>query len=203
MVVSALKRLSAESVAVGFESGDTVKTTLGTVADMRLYVGMELDEAAFEELKRSSSKAVARDRALEILSRRQYSARELKDKLTAKGLDADEAAECVGWLEERGYINDAEYARSIVRHYAAKGCGPARIRAELGRRGVGRELWDEALDEMPEGSDKLDEFISRRLSDPNDRESVRKVGAALFRRGYSWDEIKAALRRFSSDLEED
>ncbi|MBQ1577132.1 MAG: RecX family transcriptional regulator, partial [Oscillospiraceae bacterium] len=36
-----------------------------------------------------------------------------------------------------------------------------------------------------------------------DREAVRKVSAALFRRGFSWEEIRAALRRFDSNIEEE
>ena len=34
---------------------------------------------------------------------------------------------------------------------------------------------------------KIDKFISSRLTDPEDRDQVRKVSAALFRRGYSWE----------------
>ena len=59
------------------------------------------------------------------------------------------------------------------------------------------------LAELPENTEKIDAYIARRLSDPKDRDSVRKIGAALFRRGYSWEEIRAALRRFDTETEED
>ena len=62
---------------------------------------------------------------------------------------------------------------------------------------------EETLAELPENTEKLDDYIARRLKDPNDRDSVRKISAALFRRGYSWEEIRAALRRFHSETEED
>ena len=52
--------------------------------------------------------------------------------------------------------------------------------------------------------EKLHKFIAARLKDPNDREQLRKIGAALFRRGYSWEEIRTALRRYSDEnIEED
>ena len=73
----------------------------------------------------------------------------------------------------------------------------------LRRRGIDREQADETLAALPDNTEKLDVFISRRLKDPNDRDSVRKISAALFRRGYSWEEIRAALRRFNSNIEED
>ena len=99
-------------------------------------------------------------------------------------------------------MDDESYAAAVTRHYAAKGYGPGRIRGELSRRGIDRELWDGALDQMPDNSGKLDKFIAARLKDPTDRDQVRKVTAALYRRGHSWEDICAALRRFDAEPEE-
>ena len=203
MVVTALKQSSPGRFLVEFDGGETLRSTLEAVTDERLYVGKELDEKAFEELKRSSSKALDRQKALEMLSRRPYSRRELKDKLLRRGTDEQSAQDCIAWLDEHGFLDDGEYAGAVARHYSAKGYGAGRVKTELRRRGIERELADETLAELPENTEKIDAYIARRLSDPKDRDSVRKIGAALFRRGYSWEEIRAALRRFDSDTEED
>ncbi len=203
MVVTALKQSSPGRFLVEFDGGETLRSTLEAVTDERLYVGKELDEKAFEELKRSSSKALDRQKALEMLSRRPYSRRELKDKLLRRGTDEQSAEDCIAWLDEHGFLDDGEYAGAVARHYSAKGYGAGRVKSELRRRGIERELADETLAELPENTEKIDAYIARRLSDPKDRDSVRKIGAALFRRGYSWEEIRAALRRFDSDTEED
>ena len=203
MVVTVLKQSSPGSFTVEFDSGESLRSTLGAVTDAHLYVGMELDEEAFEELKRSSSKALDRQKALEILSRRPYSKQELKDKLLRRGTDEQSADECIDWLAERGFLDDGEYAGAVARHYSAKGYGAGRVKSELRRRGIERELADETLSELPENTEKLDAYIARRLSDPSDRDSVRKVSAALFRRGFSWEEIRAALRRFDKEIGED
>ncbi len=203
MVVTALRQSSPGRFLVEFDGGETLRSTLEAVTDARLYVGMELDEEAFEELKRSSSKALDRQKALEMLSRRPYSRRELKDKLLRRGTDEQSVDECISWLDEHGFLDDGEYAGAVARHYSAKGYGAGRVKSELRRRGIERELADETLAELPENTEKIDAYIARRLSDPKDRDSVRKIGAALFRRGYSWEEIRAALRRFDSDTEED
>ena len=203
MVVTALKQSSPGRFLVEFDGGETLRSTLEAVTDARLYVGMELDEEAFEELKRSSSKALDRQKALEMLSRRPYSRRELKDKLLRRGTDEQSADECISWLDEHGFLDDGEYAGAVARHYSAKGYGAGRVKTELRRRGIKRELADETLAELPENTEKIDAYIARRLSDPKDRDSVRKIGAALFRRGYSWEEIRAALRRFDTETEED
>ena len=203
MVVTALRQSSPGRFIVEFDGGETLRSTLEAVTDGRLYVGMELDEEAFEELKRSSSKALDRQKALEMLSRRPYSRRELKDKLLRRGTDEQSVDECIAWLDEHGFLDDGEYAGAVARHYSAKGYGAGRVKTELRRRGIERELADETLAELPENTEKIDAYIARRLDDPKDRDSVRKIGAALFRRGYSWEEIRAALRRFDTETEED
>lgn len=201
-IVSAMRQTSPGRVTVTLCGGEEIKTTLNVVTDLRLYAGRELDGEELKELRAASRSALARNRAMELLSRRPMSEKELIDKLIRKGEDEETAADCARWLRENGFLNDESYAAAVARHYAAKGYGPGRVRAELSRRGVDRELWDDTLEAMPENTDKLDRFIAARLSDPEDRDQVRKVSAALYRRGYSWEEIRSALRRFNAETEE-
>ena len=203
MIVSALKKTSTDRILVEFEGGDSLRSTLAAVTDARLYVGMELDEDAFAALKRSSSRGLERQKALELLSRRPHSRRELKDKLLRRGVSEEDAEDCVQWLSDRGFLDDEEYAGAVARHYAAKGYGAGRLRSELQRRGIDRELAADTLSDLPDNAGKIDAFLARKLTDVNDRETVRKVSAALFRRGFSWEEIRAALRRFDSSIEEE
>ena len=195
MLVSALRQTSPGRVTVCFDDGTEIKSTLAVVTDMRLFSGKDLDEEQVKELKSSSLLSMARDRCIEMLSRRRMSRKELIDKLIKKGESEETAEFCADWLEEKGFLDDEGYAAAVARHYANKGYGAGRVRSELHRRGVERELWDEALDNMPSSDDKLDKLISSKLKDPDDREQVRKVSASLYRRGYSWDEIRSALRR--------
>ena len=201
-IVSAMRQTSPGRVTVTLCGGEEIKTTLNVVTDLRLYSGRELDGEELKELRAASRSALARNRAMELLSRRPMSEKELIDKLIRKGEDEETAADCARWLRENGFLDDESYAAAVARHYAAKGYGPGRVRAELSRRGVDRELWDDTLEAMPENTDKLDRFIAARLTDPEDRDQVRKVSAALYRRGYSWEEIRSALRRFNAETEE-
>ena len=201
-IVSAMRQTSPGRVTVTLCGGEEIKTTLNVVTDLRLYAGRELDGEELKELRAASRSALARNRAMELLSRRPMSEKELIDKLIRKGEDEETAADCARWLRENGFLDDESYAAAVARHYAAKGYGPGRVRAELSRRGVDRELWDDTIEAMPENSEKMDRFIAARLTDPEDREQVRKVSAALYRRGYSWEEIRSALGRFHAETEE-
>lgn len=186
---------------MGFEDGSEIKSTLGVVTDLRLFSGKDLDDDALESFKLDSQRAIVREKALEMLSRRPMSQYELKKKLMDKGIDEDTAGHSAAWLADRGLIDDESYAQALARHYAAKGFGPGRLRAELSKRGIDRQLWEDTLEYMPVNESKIDKFISARLKDPGDRDQVRRVSAALFRRGHSWDEIRSALERFNAEAE--
>lgn len=202
MTVTAIKQSSPGRLIVSFDNGEELRSTLGAVTELKLYSGKELDAADLEAFRRLSARFLAREKALELISRRPMSRKELMDKLTSKGETEDTAEYCAGWLEENGFIDEERYAAQIARHYAAKGYGAGRVRAELSRRGLNRELWDEALAAMPTGDDKLDRFIAARLKDPEDRDEIRKVSSALYRRGYSWEQIRSALARYNAPQED-
>lgn len=203
MIIIAIRQTSPGRMTVELDDGRDIKSTLGVVTDMRLFSGRELDEDEVEELQTASKRAITRDRAVEMLSRRAYSHAEIQKKLIDKGEDEDTARYCADWLEERGLIDDESYAEAVARHYAAKGYGAGRVRAELSRRGISRELWDGAVDAMPEDTAKIDKFIASRLKDTNDRDEIRRVSQALMRRGYSWDDIRDALERRRTEIYED
>lgn len=202
MTVASIKKISGERVHVCLENGEEISSTLSVVTELRLYSGKELDGDGLERLRNDSALALAREKALEYLSRRPMSRMELNKKLREKGVEPETAAVCVDWLTERGLLDDESYAVLLCRHYSMKGYGPARIEGELRRRGIERELWEAALGGIGENSDKIDRFIASRLTDPQDREQRRKISAALYRRGYSWETIRAAFDRFEVAIEE-
>ena len=203
MLVSLIRQTSPGRFTVELDDGSEVKTTLGVVTDMRLFAGKELDAEGFEELKRLSRRSIAREKALEYLSKRPMSCAELRKKLIEKGEDEDTAEFCVRWLSENGFLNDESYAAAVARHYTSKGYGEGRIRSELSRRGISREIWDETIGSVPEESSKLSAILGKKLKDPNDRDEVRKLSASLYRRGFSWDEIRRALSEYNASTEDE
>ena len=202
MLISDIRRTAADRYTICFDDGSELRSCLAVITELKLFKGRALDSAAHEELCLRSRRALARDRAIELVSRRPMSAAELLRKVIEKGEDEDAAEYSVQWLSEHGFINDESYAAALARHYSNKGFGAGRVKNELQRRGLDRELWDEALSQMSDTEDKIDKFISSRLRDPDDPKEVRRVSAALYRRGFSWEEIRAALRRYDARTED-
>jgi len=137
-------------------------------------------------------------RALKILGSRNFSEKEMLKRLTDKGEKQEDAEEAVRWLVELGYISDSDYATLIVRHYSAKGYGEARIKDELYKRGIPRDLWDEKLSELDsdEMGDSALEFLKKKLRGSDDKDDLRRASDALVRRGFSYDNARAAVSRY-------
>ena len=152
-------------------------------------------------LKAEETLSRTKDRALRLLGARPFGERELYDRLVEKGESEQNAAAAVAWLVELRLLDDGEYAAMLVRHYAAKGYGARRIRDELNRRKIPRELWDAAMEELPEEDDTLDKLLRSRLrgADADDRAALKRATDALARRGFGWDEIKAAVERYRAE----
>lgn len=184
------------------EDGTILRVGENEVLDFALYAGKELDEAEAARLLESARRSGLKERALELLSRKPLSRRELERKLLEWEAGQEETAAICDRMEELGYLNDAAYAVRVARHYSAKGYGKRKLRDELFRRGVPRELWEDALAQTDDPTDAIDAFVRKKLAGREcDRKELKKVSDALARRGYSWSDISAVLARYGAEDE--
>lgn len=192
-----------ERVLVYLEEGDPLRITGHELLQFGLYPGMDLSPQLMVQLEASGKRSEGRVKAAQLASGRMMSRKELADKLNRKGIAPDTAEEAVEWLTSLGAVDDAAYAGVIARHYAASGYGPGRVRQELQKRGVPRELWDDALAQLPDSTDAIDRFLRRKLGGRTpDRPALKKLSDALLRRGFSWSDIRPALNRLGEEIDE-
>ena len=192
-----------ERVLVYLEEGDPLRITGHELLQFGLYPGMDLSPQLVVQLEASGKRSEGRVKAAQLASGRMMSRKELADKLNRKGIAPDTAEEAVEWLTSLGAVDDAAYAGVIARHYAASGYGPGRVRQELQKRGVPRELWDDALSQLPDSADAIDGFLKKKLGGRTpDRAALKKLSDALLRRGFSWSDIRPALNRLGEEIDE-
>ena len=205
---------------VWFEDGSLLRVGESEVVSLSLYTGKKLTDDEAEALAEAAGQSKLNARAVELLSARPMSRKELVDKLSAParrrrkpGEDAPEsdpkalaqereslrrgAEKAADRLEKLGLLNDGEYARTVVRHYSAKGYGVRKLRDELYRRGVPRELWEDALAELEPDTSGIDRLLTQKLrgAEPT-RENLKRASDYLARRGFGWEEISAAIERY-------
>lgn len=204
MVIQELKpsqRVQGRWLAM-LEDGSILRVGQQEIADFALYAGRELTEEETAALTAGLRSRQMRERALELLSRKPQSRRELTRKLNEWGAGPEEADAVCDRMEELGYLNEAAYAARIVEVYSARGFGEKKLRDELYRRGVPREEWDEALARVEDSTQAIDDFLQKKLTGwTGDRKQLQKVTAALARRGFSWSDIRDALARYETGID--
>ena len=149
-------------------------------------------------------RASAKQRAVRIVSASGVSKQELERRLTQKGELPEDARAAVEWLSDLELLDDAKTAEQLVRSAVAKGYGRARIKQILFQKRIPEEYWEQALEQVPDMDEAVDRFLNRRFrgQEPDQKELKRTIDA-LVRRGHSWHDIRAGLRRYSDALDAD
>ena len=190
-------------VLVFLEGGELLKITDNELLRYDLHPGMELTETLAAELKQAAARSEMKARGAQLTGSRMLSKKQVVEHLTRQGGDRAAAEDTARWLEELGAVDEAAYGAAIVRHYSASGYGPGRIRQELSHRGIPRDLWEELLSQMPPAEEAAERFLRARCRNKTvDEALLRKLSAALQRRGFSWQDIQAPLRRLESEIQE-
>jgi regulatory protein len=169
-----------------------------------LRPGDDLTDERLHELIAASDARRAEQKAMYLLGYRAHSEKELARKLS-RTVSREAAGKAAERMTELGLVNDGEYARSLARemftrrHFAA-----VRVRAELMRRGISRELAEQAVAEAePDPREAVRELIEKKYArNLGDEKGRRRTAAALQRMGYRWDDIRSALNEFTTDEEE-
>ena len=190
-------------VLVFLEDGACLRITEQELLDFGLRSGDELDDKTLQKLKEAAGVSNVKATAADLVGKRAMSRRDLERKLQDRGASETEARYAAEWMEAIGAINDADYAVVLARHCADLGYGPQRVREKLYEKGVPRELWDDALDTLPDSAGQIDAFLERKLRGrvPDQREKKRLCDA-LLRRGFSWGDIRAAWGRLGAEITE-
>ena len=191
-------------VLVFLEDGACLKITEQELLDFGLRAGDDLNEAALAKLKEAAGVSNVKATAADLIGKRAMSRATLEKKLKEKGASEAEARYAAEWLEAIGAIKDADYAALLVRHYGEMGYGPQRVRDKLYEKGVPRELWEDALDQLPDNGEQIDRILQSKLRGrtPDEKEKKRLTDA-LLRRGYPWGDVKAAWNRLGSAIWEE
>ena len=105
------------------------------------------DLFAPEEDDRYTNPVEARKKAMDYLARREHSQRELVQKMAAKGFDNAVAQAAVEKLAAEGLQDDQRFVEVLVQSRVNQGKGPAKIQADLARRGLQSGLVDIVLED--------------------------------------------------------
>jgi regulatory protein len=132
--------------------------------------------------------SVARTIALRLLTAAPRSRHQLAQALLKRGVEESVATGLLDRFSEVGLVDDAEYARMLVRsRHASRGLARRALTVELSRAGIGSEHASAALESV---TAEMEEETARELLRKRWRDDVdptvqsRRAIAMLARKGY-------------------
>ena len=138
-----------------------------------------------------------RNKAMDLLARREHSEQELRQKLKTREYDADAIDEVLQALKADRLQSDERFTESYVNHRFNAGVGPLKIRYELRQKGVSDGLTDVFLEPL---SDQWDELMTcQRIKKfgapiPDDYAGRMKQARFLQNRGFSPESVMRLFR---------
>lgn len=158
-----------------------------------LHSGLEISEAQLEQLKSESDFGKNYIRAVDLISRRLRSEREIRDYAFRKQWTKSNTERVIERLKARGYLNDRRFAELFFssRHQSGR-YSLKRIRLDLVKKGISSDIIDD-LCRANGDSAALLKLINKRINKYDDE---NKLIAYLARNGFRYDDIKAALDRY-------
>ena len=186
---------------VKFSDGTNLRLYPQTVEDFGLYTGLELTQQQMTALQEAAGQMSDKMRAVRVLSASSVSKADLQQRLIQKGESKQHAAQAVEWMEQLDLVDDGKTAQLLVQRCAAKGYGVARTKQVLYEKRIPKELWEEALQDYPDQTQHILEFLRTRLRGSREVREVKRVTDALLRKGHSYSEIRRAMEQLGADTD--
>ena len=172
----------------------------GELRRFQIKQGGELSEDAYRQIFREILPKRAKLRCMNLLKAKDYTKRQLTDKLKQGAYPDEIIEEALAYVESYGYIDDRRYARNFIEYHIGT---RSRRRSEndLQQKGIRRELIALAFDELLGEGVEIDEtaqiqkFLLKKnfhMQTATDKERQKMYGF-LYRKGFRTDAINRAL----------
>src|SRR5581483_10861514 len=117
-----------------------------------------------------------------------------RDYLYRKKVEPDQIGSLIDEFTEKGYLDDAKFAAWFAELLSRRNKSDRQIRAELFKKGVGRELADQVVQGgEDQENQRLINLIEKKSKMSRYRNDPRKLTQYLAGQGFSWQDIKSAL----------
>jgi regulatory protein len=169
-----------------------------TIGKCSLRTGDDLDEQTIDKIKSTEAEAQAKNIAINYLSYRLRSSKEIIDHLTKKGFARECAENVTRQLQSARMVNDLEFARAFVRdRLKRKPTGQALLRLQLIAKGITSSMTDIVLAELISQQNQQESAlravkrkiqVTQYLKINLDKEKRKKrLLDFLLRRGFSYE----------------
>ena len=136
------------------------------------------------------------NKSLDILSRREHSVSELRNKLIRFNPDPNDLKDVIERLITSNFLDDKRFASAFIRSKAESGYGPNYISQYLAKKGIPSDKYDIYSLEIDWEDKCLTQFNKKRRNKEINFKEKEKILRVLAYRGFSYEIIKNALKEF-------
>lgn len=203
MTITAIEPKKKGLCALYIDGEFAMKLDTEVLLSNRIDVGDEIDDEKLKDVINQSNTKRAKDKAMWLISYRDYSKKELTEKI-AKDSSFEAAQKAVERLEELGLINDEKYASRYAHDLLnIKRLSKSSAIRKLTEKGIDRDLARDTVDSFDiDASENIKAIISKKYAKSLlDEKGKRRCVNGLLRLGYSYSDIKSALNEFCESFE--
>ena len=200
MVVTQISELSRSRFRIYLDGQFAFVLYKGELRQFQIKEGQELSEESYHHIMTQILPKRAKLRSMNLLQSRDYTRRQLEDKLRQGDYPQECIDEAIAYVESYGYIDDRRYAKDYV-EYHLQTKSRNRIETDLLKKGIAKELIREVFDELGNLGVKQDELAiicellkkKKYCTDTATRQEQQKMYGFLYRKGFRGDTIARAL----------
>lgn len=172
----------------------------GELRTYQVKEGERISEESLEEILTKVLPMRAKKRSMNLLKSREYTEYQIREKLKQGQYPASAIDEAIEYIKSYHYIDDRRYARDYILYYSELR-SRGRIEQDLIRKGIAKELigrvYEEELSEekLPDEISLMEKLLAKKKYDKEnaDYREKQKMGAFLYRKGFSLDNIAKIL----------
>lgn len=204
MIVERIVSKDDDKATVFFDNGEKLVLHKDVLYQSGLRKGDEISSDRFSALNQEETFYQIKQKAFRLLQRRIHSAKELHTKLRQKFPEEDLIKKCITELQQKGFINDREFALAFVSEkQKSKRWSRTRLKSEMIKRGIASEIITEVLNET--FSAEKEENSARELAEKKYRQLIRKEtdNKKLFQKMIMYLQSKGYDYEMSSEIVRD
>jgi regulatory protein len=198
MTITQIKELTKSRYLITVDDEFTFVLYKGELRIYKVNLMTEMPEDTFCEIMTVVLPKRAKLRLLNLLQKKSYTEKQLKEKLQEGYYPVDIIKIAIDYVKSFGYINDQQFASDYVEYYKTSKSKNT-MKRELSKRGIPNEYMEHLFELANETIDEEEIQIRRWLekkhySLENSMKDKKKLYDFLMRKGYSFDKIKQVIK---------
>ncbi len=191
MIIDKITEINRTRSRIKLDDGSSFVLYKGELRKFKLSEGADIPDAVYEEIMGDILPKRAKLRAMNLLTGRDYTSKQLRDKLLLGEYPEQIIDIAMDYVTSYGYVDDYRYAKEYIEYHKSSKNRVTLTNALL-QRGISKDIIYSTLNELEEDDlcreekNQIKAFLKKKSYDSTtfSYEDKMKIKASLYRKGY-------------------